>query len=116
MTAALTQIELKRQSNAYRGTGGVSEENRSFGFRPAFFDRNAGRLFLSCFLDGTPAPMHIFDGLPDALIAERDAEGFPIKLYASVIAGFERDGHFFTREQTAQLIEWELDKQAAIAL
>jgi len=30
-----------------------------------------------------------------------------------LVVGFERQGYFFTREQAAQLIQWELDKLAS---
>ena len=110
MKPMFTSDELVQQSMAYRGTGGVSAENRDFGFRPAFFDRDSGRIHISCDADGKPAPFHLFDGLPLECIVERDREGRPCAVKASVVVGFVREGYFFTREQAAQLIQWELDK------
>ena len=110
MKSMLTADEVVQQSLAYRGTGGVSAENSEYGFRPAFLDRDSGRIHLSCDADGNPVSFHVFDGLPLECIVERDSEGRPCAVKASVIVGFVREGYFFTREQAAQLIQWELDK------
>ena len=101
MNNLLTSETLRRQNLAFVGTGGVSEENRSSGFRPAFYDVATGRVELARFGNGLPAPMHLLDGLPDSWIASRDATGRVTALKASVIAGFVRDGVFYTREQAA---------------
>jgi hypothetical protein len=113
MKSMLTSNDIVQQSLAYRGTGGVSAENRAYGFRPAFFDRNSGRIHLSRDADGKPATYHLFDGLPLECIVARDNEGKPCAVSASVVVGFVREGYFFTREQAAQLIQWELDKIVA---
>jgi hypothetical protein len=113
MKSMLTSDDVVQQSLAYRGTGGVSAENSEFGFRPAFFDRDSGRIHLSCNANGTPAPFHIFDGLPLECIVKRDNDGRPCAVKVSIVVGFVRDGYFFTREQAAQLIQWELDKVVA---
>src|ERR1700682_2778851 len=47
----------------FRGTGGVSENNRSLGFQPAFIDRETQTVQLSRFPDGRLAPCHLLDGL-----------------------------------------------------
>jgi hypothetical protein len=113
MKQMLTSEDVALQSMAYRGTGGVSAENRSFGFLPAFLDRESGRFYLSCDSRGVPAAIHQFDGLPSEWVVARDIEGKPSAVKASVVAGFVREGYFFTREQAAQLIQWELDKLAS---
>ena len=97
----LTTETLRKQNLAFVGTGGVSEENRSGGFLPAFYDRATGRAVLARFADGRPAPMHLLDGLPDEWVAERDATGRISAIKISVVAGFVRDGFFYTREQAA---------------
>ena len=112
MRQRLTSEDVAQQSAAYRGTGGVSEENRAYGFLPAFLDRESGRIHLSCDARGIPAAVHQFDGLPVEWVVARDQNGKPCAVKASVEAGFVREGYFFTREQAAQLIEWELDKIA----
>jgi len=101
MNNLLTTNTLKRQNRAFVGTGGVSEENRSSGFRPAFHDLASGRTALSRFADGRPAPMHLIDGLPEAWVVQRDTSGRVRAIKDTVIAGFVRDGLFYTRDQAA---------------
>jgi hypothetical protein len=101
MNTLLTTDTLRKQNLAFVGTGGVSEENRSSGFRPAFFDLASGRAALARFADGRPAPMHLLDGLPEEWVVQRDAAGRVRAIKDSVIAGFVRDGRFYTREQAA---------------
>jgi hypothetical protein len=45
--------------------------------------------------------MHVISCLPDEWAAERDAAGEIVRLKDSVIAGFVRDGRFYTREEAA---------------
>jgi hypothetical protein len=101
MHKLLTTETLKKQNLAFVGTGGVSEENRSSGFRPAFYDRATDRAVLARFADGRPAPMHLLDGLPGEWVVERDAAGRVRAIKDSVVAGFVRNGTFYTREQAA---------------
>ncbi|MEK7323082.1 MAG: hypothetical protein AABZ84_08390 [Pseudomonadota bacterium] len=112
MRQMMTYDDLSEVSASFRDTGGVSEENRSLGFRPAFFNRDNGRFLMACNAEGTPAAVHQFDGLPDDWVAGRDQSGRPVAVKASVVAGFVRGGCFYTREQAAQLVQWELDKLA----
>lgn len=101
MNKLLTTETLRKQNLAFVGSGGVSEENRPSGFRPAFYDVATCRGELARFADGRPAPMHLLDGLPDTWVAERDAAGRITAIKETVIAGFVRDGLFYTREQAA---------------
>ncbi len=101
MSNQLTTETLRKQNLAFVGTGGVSEENRCSGFRPAFFDMASGYAALARFSDGRVAPMHLLDGLPDEWVLERDAAGRVLAIKDSVIAGFVRNGRFYTREQAA---------------
>ena len=48
----MTKISLALETTNYRGTGGVSENNRGLGFQPAFIDRQSGTVHLSRFPDG----------------------------------------------------------------
>lgn len=97
----LTPAALREQSEYYRGSGGVSEGNRSLGFRPAFYDMDTGQVHASRFANGLEAPMHLLDGLPDDLVVARMESGRVTAVKPGVVAGFVRDGHFFTREQAA---------------
>ena len=101
MTTLFTTKTLRKQNLAFVGTGGGSEENRSSGFRPAFHDLASGLTALARFADGRPAPMHLLDGLPEEWVVQRDATGRVCAIKDSVIAGFVRNGLFFTREQAA---------------
>lgn len=101
MVRAVTIEEFAEESQAFQGTEGVSTNNRSLGFVPAFLDTDTGIVYISRNPNGTLAPCHCLDGLPDALIACRDGRGRVLAVKGSVIAGFERRGCFFTREQAA---------------
>lgn len=101
MTRMLTPQMLKADNQLFIGTGGVSAENQCRGFIPGFLDRETGAVYCSCWADGRPAPFHALDGLPPHLIQERDRSGHITAIKPSVIAGFIRQGHFYTREQVA---------------
>lgn len=100
-TAVLTLI---RENRRFAGTGGVSHANRAQGFRPAFRDRRTGAVYLSCYANGQPAAIHLFDGLPGELVEGRDARGQVIAVSALVESGFLRDGQFFTRAEAAAAV------------
>lgn len=100
----LSVAELRRQNRVFANTGGVSSGNRDRGFVPAFIDRDTGMIYPACHRDGRPAPMHILDGLPRALVSHRDAQGRAVRLKASVEAGFLRAGRFFTRSEAARAV------------
>jgi hypothetical protein len=100
----MTELNLKLENNRYCGTGGVSSENRSAGFRPAFMDAVTHAVYLSRFADGRIAPFHILDGLPDELVLERRASGRVAAAKPSVISGFVRSDLFYTRDEAAALV------------
>lgn len=110
MKSVMTREKLHNQARMFVGRGGVSEENRGFGFCPGFLNKESGEFVTCCNADGGPATVHVFDGLPAAWVALRDADGRAIAVKACIVAGFVRDGYFFTRDQAAQLVQWELDK------
>lgn len=100
----LTTVSLWRENAAFRGTGGVSAENRSLAFVPAFIDMETGAVHRSRFADGSNAPFHVLDGLPENLVLSRNALGEVGAVKSTVVAGFEREGCFFTREQAAHAV------------
>jgi len=104
MAQSFTVKALQRQNLAFAGTAGVSQKNRRRGFRPGFFDRATGSVYLSCHPDGRLAPVHILDGLPDKLVIERTSSGQVAAIKGTVIAGFVMDGQFYTREQAAHML------------
>jgi hypothetical protein len=101
----LTQRRLKFQNRLFAGTGGVSRGNREQGFVPGFLDQDTGVIYRSCNPDGSPAPVHRIDGLPVELVVARGEAGRVAAVKASVVAGFIRDGLFYTREQAAQAVQ-----------
>ena len=114
MRLTLTQTSLALETAHYRGTGGVSENNRSRGFQPAFIDRDTETVYLSRFPDGRPAPCHLLDGLPDELVLARNEQGRVMRVKSSVVSGFVRDERFYTRDEAAAMLvsASELDQSA----
>jgi hypothetical protein len=111
MKPRLTEQQLQRENQIYRGTGGRSQENRGYRFRPAFLDIETGEIYESCFKDGHPAPCHVLDGLPHDVVIAWTSAGRVAAVKSSVISGFVRGGCFYTREQAAQ----EVTKITAVA-
>jgi hypothetical protein len=102
----LSLARLRTQNRRYRGSSGVSAENRGAGFRPAFLDRRNDLVYLSQFPDGKPAPVHLLDGLPPELVVQRTAARRVTAVRDSVVVGFVRDGRFLTRDEAmAELAE-----------
>jgi hypothetical protein len=99
----LTSQTLARENREFYRTGGRSEENRGFGFRPAFMDSETGIVYASRFRDGSDAPFHLIDGLPDAVVLRRHASGGVAAVKCSVVSGFVRNGEFYRREEAAYL-------------
>lgn len=95
---------LRQQNNFWRHRGGVSAENCTCGFVPAFKDTETGNVYLSCFRDGRPAPVHVLDGLPDELVLARGVSGIVSKVKSTVMAGFVRCNRFYTRDEAAQAL------------
>ena len=104
MNLPLTNISLALETSRFRGTGGVSENNRSLGFQPAFIDRETGTVHWSRFPDGRLAPCHLLDGLPAELVRARDEQGRVTRVKSSVESGFVHDGRFYTRDEAAALL------------
>lgn len=104
MAPPLTRNRIRRENLAFAGTGGVSRENRCRRFTPAFRDDATGQVELSRYANGLLAPMHLIDGLPREWVCARDEQGRPSAVKATIVAGFVRDGQFYTREQAASAI------------
>jgi len=103
METALSDRVLHRQNTSYRNTAGVSQENRDAGFHPAFYDTQYRTADIARLRDGTPAPCHLLDGVPDDWVLKRDRSGKVITVKPSVVAGFIRNGRFYTREQALRI-------------
>ncbi len=100
----LSVRRLREDHQRLRGTGGVSQENSALGFVPAFRDGATGLVYRSRYSDGRPAPMHVLDGLPAALIVQRTTSGQVTAVRSSVTAGFVKAGQFYTRAQAASAL------------
>lgn len=111
----LSSRYLQLETAAHRGTGGVSSENRKLGFQPAFQDQATGKTYPSTFADGRPAPFHILDGLPESLVLGRDRYGRISRVVGSIVAGFLREGAFYSRSEAAALVREEADQGQAAA-
>ena len=92
------RADLRNENRRYRGTGGVSRNNRSFGFVPAFLDTVTGKAYRSRFADGRDAPIHLLEGLPSHLLT-RAHEGLQAK--EGVISGFLHGSDFLTRAEAS---------------
>lgn len=92
---------LKMQNLAYRGTLGLSENNRRKGFLPAFRHDQTGHVQIACRQDGSACSFHLIDWLPLDWALEHAADGRVLCLAPGVTAGFVRDGVFYTREEAA---------------
>jgi hypothetical protein len=78
-----------------------------FGFRPAYLDFETQTVYPSRYADGRLAPCHVLDGLPEAVIADRLPCGRIVSTKATLIAGFVRNGFFYTRSAAARAAaEW----------
>ena len=93
---------LQIENRAFRGTAGISKNNRAQGFVPGFMDLSTGRIYRSRFKDGSPAPVHSLDGLPDTLILAWGSGGVVTAVKSTVISGFLRGGRFLTRAEAAK--------------
>lgn len=107
MNPVITEQALTRENVRFQGTGGVSAENRSWGFHPAFLDAQTNIVYPSRFANGKRAPCLLLEGLPDKLVATQDAVGRVAAVKASVISGFACNGRFYTREEAARHIRRE---------
>ena len=80
----------------------------ALGFRPAFYDCATCSLHPSRHADGRAAQSHVLDGLPDAVVVVRSDCGRVIAVRASLIAGFERKGFFYTEAAARRAArEWK---------
>ena len=95
----LSQAQVKRQYKNYKQLGSAVFSDAAFGFMPAFQDVLTEETHLATYEDGTPAVLHVLDGLPEGWIAEWGEDGRADSVRTGVIAGFMRGGCFFTIDE-----------------
>ncbi len=100
---AVDNQTLRSENLAYAGTRGISQNNRSSDFRPAFLEKSTGRIEISKLKDGQEASIHMIGWLPKEWATSFDDHGVVIKLKPDIVAGFEQGGSFYTRDEAAEL-------------
>jgi len=93
---------LRDQNREFADTAGVSAGNRSRDFIPAFQNTRNGDCVVSRFADGSAAPIHVLDGLPEEWIVSMDEKGHVTAVDEAVVAGFLHCGRFYTREEAVE--------------
>ena len=94
---------LRFENKEFAGTPGVSENNRDMNFYPAFLNKRDGRVEVARTQNGNAAPCHLIDWLPAEWAKAVDMKGRVQSLKSEIIAGFVKDGVFYTREEVAAL-------------
>jgi hypothetical protein len=112
MREAVTAQTLLFENRAFAGSAGISRNNRSRSFQPGFHDRDSGQTVISRFTTGMPAPVHVLDGVPPDWVTGRDINGRVKSVKGSVVSGFVRQGRFYTRAETAALVQKTVDREA----
>lgn len=90
-------------SSTPAGAGKPARRVWMAGLWPAFRDTRSGETHLARTAGGQLALQHVFDGLPDHWVVERDAEGQPLCLDPAIRAGYWRSPDFFALDATLAL-------------
>lgn len=100
----LDSQKLHLENRQFANTCGLSTNNASQAFVPAFRNEQTGEVALARFADGRVAPMHLIINLPEAWATARNARGQISAVLECVVAGFVRKGQFFTRAEAAAAV------------
>jgi len=92
----MSHHQAVEQQGVYNQFNGVVFSDISFGFMPAFKNLKTQQLHLSKDQNGELSVMHLFDGLPECWIQEKDGQGIALSLKSEIIAGFMRNAEFYT--------------------
>ncbi|MDH3638801.1 MAG: hypothetical protein OES09_10125 [Gammaproteobacteria bacterium] len=103
MNRPFTLTALTEENRRFARGRGVSANCASMRFLPAFHDTISGETHLSLLPNGSVSPVHLLDGLPEHWILERDHRHRVTAVKSSIISGFVRNGHFYTREDLVSL-------------
>ncbi len=96
--------ELVAENKIFHGTGGVSQVSMDYNFVPAFLDKETGAIYFSCFRNGEPAAIHVYDGLPEHLVISRNEINDITETKSSLVSGFVNENQFYSREQAMAII------------
>jgi hypothetical protein len=96
-----TQESVQQESVEFAGTCGESATATQSRFHPAFRNEADGRVEVARMPNGQPAAMHLISALPESWAAKLDDDGHVVELIEGIVAGFVRDGRFYTREEAA---------------
>ncbi|VAW68342.1 hypothetical protein MNBD_GAMMA10-1034 [hydrothermal vent metagenome] len=92
----MSHYQVVQQQGVYQQFNGGTFSDVSFGFMPAFKNIKEQQVHLSRDGEGELSVMHLFDGLPDHWIDEKDQQGKALSLKLEVVAGFMRNAQFYT--------------------
>lgn len=101
---SLQPERLAAENIQFAGTGGISQNNHSEHFVPAFMDAETGEIALSRYKDGRTAPFHLMDGLPEGWLRFESDNNKAISIKENIISGFVRYGRFFNRKEAAEFM------------
>ncbi len=109
----MAKLQTRRIQHWAAGRESLSSRRRAIlvalDFRPAFYDCATCTLHLSRHADGRPADAHLIDGLPEEMVVVRADCGRVVAARASLMAGYERGGYFYTAETAwRSAVEWGL--------
>ncbi len=92
----LSEHQVIEHQRGFRRFNRAIFSDISFGFMPAFKNLNNDQVHLSRDNQGELSLMHLFDGLPECWIKEKDEQGAALTLKIEIIAGFLRNAEFYT--------------------
>ena len=101
----MSHHQAVEQQGVYHQFNGVVFSDISFGFMPAFKNLIDDRIHLSIDHNGDLSVMHLFDGLPESWVGERDELGVALTLRAEIIAGFMRNAEFYTLSEIVNKVK-----------
>jgi len=93
-----------KQQGVYHQYNGLIFSDISFGFLPAFKNLKDQQVHLSRDQNGEISVMHLFNGLPECWIKEKDEQGIALTLKSEIIAGFMRNAEFYTLSEIVNTI------------
>ena len=100
-------IEDPSSNHTGTKTRSVQIPGGMLGFAPAYLNSETGEMMLSTFANGSPAPIHLLEGLPANWVTAQTEAGNPGGLKETVVSGYIRDDKFFTREHAAAAAKQE---------